>query len=246
MRNTAGVRNKKVILLLVLALSACATGHGFNRDSLHSQMMGDQPVTADEEIRMALAAKPQLRLPFKLAVYFVPAETAFGRYPRSDEQRALTWAGEDKDRLLQMGAELKRKKIISDCIVLDEGIVEGQGNKAIRLAAARAGADAVLVVRGAGDSDRDSNALSVTYLLLLPAFFVPGTTLDALFVANAALWDVRNQYLYLSYESEGKASKTGPAFLLDSGPIIKAAKADALSGLTGAIAGQVASMAGAK
>jgi len=220
-----------LVVLLVLGLAACSTSRGFDRGNLRA-LSADQKVVTEEDIAKAFALKPQLPAPFRLAVYFSPK--AYGSW---------RWRGDDKDRLLQMGAELKSRKIISDMVVIDDYILEGDGRKAVRLAAARAGADAVLIVNGSSDIDRYNNALGATYVLLVTPLFVPGTVADGLFIANASMWDVRNQYLYLSAEAEATASETRPAFFIEEAHVIKEAKAEALSVLAKKLSGQLSSMA---
>ncbi len=139
--------------------------------------------------------------------------------------------GEDKDKLLEIGTELKNKKVVSDVFVIPDSIVEGRDNKAIRLGAARAGADAVLIINGISDVDRYNNILGPMYILLVTAFFIPGTEADALVMVNGAMWDVRNQYLYLSAEAEATAKETRPTFFVKESRIIKTAKTEVLGAL---------------
>ncbi len=218
------------VAVLALVLAACSTSHGFDRGALRSQG-AEQKVVTEEDIAKAFALKPQLPVPFRLAVYFSPRSYGW------------RWRGEDKDRLLQMGAELKSKKIISDIVIVDDYVIEGEGRKAVRLAAARAGADAVLIVNGVSDTDRYNNPLAATYALLITPLFVPGTVLDGLFIANASLWDVRNQYLYLSSEAEATASETRPAFFIEETHVIQEAKAEAVAALAKRLGGQLSGMA---
>ena len=89
----------------------------------------------------------------------------------------------------------------------------------------------MLVVNGVSDVDRYNNSLGPTYALLITPFFVPGTEVDSLFMANASLWDVRNEFRYLSVETEGTAKKTGAAFNLYEQNLIQEAKDHALKGL---------------
>jgi len=214
-----------IVVFLAIVVTACASSRGFDRGSLRSQIT-DQKVVTEEDIKKALEARPQLPNPFKLAIYFAPPKT-----PQWQYRGSWNWLGEDKDKLLGLNAELKAKGVVSDIFAISDAIVEGKDNKAIRLAAAQAGADAVLVVNGVSDVDRYNNPLGATYVLLVTAFFVPGTQADGLFMANASMWDVRNQYLYLSVEAEGSAKETRPAFFIEESRIVKAAKADALAEL---------------
>ena len=59
-------------------------------------------------------------------------------------------------------AGLKNNGVLSDPFVIDVGSVEGTEIRAIRLSAARAGADAVLVVRGTGRTDHYNKPLGIT------------------------------------------------------------------------------------
>lgn len=220
-------------VLLILMLTACASSRGFDRGSLRGQISEQKQVT-EEDIKKVLDLKPQLPSPFKLAIYFTAPSTGW-RYGHS-----WSWLGEDKDKLLAVGAELKSKGIVSDMFAISDYIVEGSDNKAIRLAAARAGADAVIIVNGVCDIDRYNNALGYTYFLLITPFFIPGTEADGLFMANATMWDVRNQYLYLSAEGEGTAKETNPAVFIDEKRIIKSAKSAALTNLKSELSSRIA------
>lgn len=218
------MRKYFVLLFVITAMTACAPSRGFDRGDLRSKI-ADQKVVTEEDIKKALELKPQLPAPFKLAVYFAPPKSGL-RYGISSN-----WMGEDKDALMQMRSDLIKKNIISDLVVLSDSILEGSDNKAIRLAAARAGADAVLVVNGVSSVDRYNNAWGGTYILLITPFFVPGTIADGLFMIHAAMWDVRNQYLYLSAEAEGTARQTYPAFFIKENHLISEARSNAVAAL---------------
>ena len=80
--------------------------------------------------------------------------------------------------------------------------------------------------------------------LFVGGFFVPRTHRDALFVARCALWDVANEFLYLTAENEGTAKRVGPAFVIEDEPALGAAKDDALRGLDRELLLRFASLAG--
>jgi hypothetical protein len=212
-------------VILLLALAACASSRGFDRGSLRSQI-ADQKVITEEDIQKTLSLQPQLPSPFKLAIYFAQPKT--NRYYGS----LWNWRSEDKDTIIATSDALKSKGTINEAIVINEDIVEGNDNRAIRMAAARAGADAVLIVRGTSDIDRYNNTLGYSYALIVTPLFIPGTVADGLFMVTASMWDVRNQYLYLSSEAEGSARQTRPAVFIEEGQLIKAAKSDALTALS--------------
>ena len=220
-------------LLLVLLATACTASRGFDRNTLRDQIIDRKQVT-EEDRQRTLELQPQLPSPFRLALYFT-SPSASRRYGS-----AWNWLGEDKDALLAIGTGLKSKKIVSDMFVISDHIAEGSDNKTIRLAAARAGADAVLIVNGVADIDRYNNAFGYTYFLVITTFFIPGTEADGLFMANASLWDVRNQYLYLSAEGEGTARDIKPALFIDEKRVIKSAKSAALSALKAELSSRLA------
>lgn len=224
-------------VLLILLLTACASSRGFDRGTLREQLSAPQQVTEDE-IKKVLELKPQLPAPFRLAVYFTPPA------PGWQAGQNWNWSGEDKEQLLAIGTELKGKGVISEIVPLGGYLVEGSDNRAIRLAAARAGADAVLVVNGTSAVDRYNNDLGLTYLLLVTPFFVAGTEADALFLANATLWDVRNQYLYLALEGEGTAKEVKPAYYINEKRLVTAARATALSNLKDELVTRLARVSG--
>ena len=105
----------------------------------------------------------------------------------------------------------------------------GEGRKndlaGIRLAAAEHGADAVLVLNGITEVDRYNNFAS--FSLLNGGGSVVGTWhAHGFFVCFGWSYVGRqNQYLYLSVESEGLASKTGPQMILkDKDSVVEAKK----------------------
>lgn len=225
------------IVLLVLTVSACASSRGFDRGELRGSI-SEQKVVTEEDIQRAIETRPQLPAPFTLAIYFSPNNSGH-RYGES----SWRWEGEDKDRLLEISQELKSKNIISEAIIISDSVVGGVDNKSIRLAAARAGADAVLIVNGVSATEHYNNDFGATYILLVTAFFVPGTVIDSLFMINASMWDVRNQYLYLSVEAEGSAKEARPAVFAEDSRVIKAAKTDAMVAIAQEISSHLTGMA---
>ena len=110
---------------------------------------------------------------------------------------------------------------ISDATVASDDL------PAIRVAAARHGADAVLVVSGADEVKHTGNGWTLAYLAILPMAFAPGNEVDVLFIAHAEMWDVRNEYLYLAAEAESEARQQRPLFFVDSEQATRDAHAEA-------------------
>jgi len=215
-------------LLLATALAACASPRGFDRGRLLESIAPDQVVT-DAEIGRVLELRPQLVEPFALGVYLT--EPAW-----SEWHARWSWLPADKERLLALGASLERQGLVSRTVYVSSSIVADESPESIRLAAAQHGLDAVLVVSGASDVDRYNNALGPLYALLVTGLFVPGTVLDGLFVSHAALWDVRNGFLYASVEADGESSQTRPAAWSSAEDAVEAAKRASLEQLVADLA----------
>ena len=225
-----------LFLLGVAALAAsCARPRGFDRGQLASDLSQVALVT-DEDIRKALELHPQLPKPFRLGVLFKQARTE--RYARG-----WSWQPEDKEALLQAGENLKRAGVVSDVAWVSAAIAGSDELKAIRLAEAQHGADAVLIVGGVAETDRYNNVLGPSYALLVTPFFVPGTVIDGLFVAQAALWDVRNGFLYASSEVDARSRITRPAYFAREPDAIARAKRDAVEKLAADVERRVRSLA---
>lgn len=196
-----------VRLLVCLATSffvfGCAS-KGFNRESLQSQIGVAKPVFDDKEIKEAYNKKPNLPKPYRLAVYFKPAK------PMSSGID-WRWTEDDKAVFDDLANDLKARGSVSNVFPIISSLVTADDIHSLRLAAAKHGADALLVIGGATQTDRYLNAAGWTYILLLPTLFVKGSEVDTLFMTNATLWDVKNEYLYLTAEAEATSSNTYPA-----------------------------------
>lgn len=219
-------------LFVLLSLGACASSQGFDRGRMDKALSAGAPKATDEEIARVLKLQPQLTFPIRLAIYAKPKH-----YRWNDP----LWRIDDIDR--QWADLLKNEGLVSEIIPIVESTVTGEDIADIRLAAARHGADAVLVLDSVSDVDRYNNPLGITYITILAAWLAPGTHSDALVIMNGSLWDVRNGYLYATMRAEGEASDFGPAFLLEDYKVVAAAHRKALNALQGEIAGRLRNIA---
>lgn len=192
---------QKIILAAFLAFNLGCMSKGFNRGELKEQIGVIKAQFDDKEIEAAFKKKPNLPKPFKLAVYFKTPASGFS-IPK------WRWTEEDKDVLDEVGKQLKSEGLVSDIFPIVSSVVTSEDLKPLRLAAAKHQADALLIISGATDIDRYLNKWGTSYILLVPALFVPGSEAETLFIANATLWDVKNEYLYLTAETEGITSET--------------------------------------
>ncbi len=210
----------KLVLILCFLITGCASG--FNRGQLKQQIGVIHARFDDGDIQAAYNKKAALPKPFKLGIFF--------KSPANEKWR---WSEQDKAYVTEeLVKELKADGLVADVFPISNTLVADEDLKSLRLAAAKHQADALLIVGGGAQVDRYMNNWGWTYALLLPAFFVPGSKADTLFVANASLWDVRNEFLYLTAEAEATRSKTYvAAFGTKDKDLIVEAKLEAMSGL---------------
>ncbi len=198
------------LFLVPLLVSLVGCAQGLDRRSLERSLAESQPVleVTDDEIGRALALRPQLELPARIGIHFEPYEPD-DRSGKVDRE----WTLRDKDAILSAAKELRASGFASDVFMIaDSAIpVSDPANRlrSLRLAAARHGADALLVIRGAVQVDEYVNALSIFYPTLV-GMLLPGSHCDALFLVEGTLWDVRNQYLYMTEEADGQVETIRP------------------------------------
>lgn len=227
-----------IAALSLLIFTSCATG--FNRELMHTEIAADgfsevmrpeyeveivhkdnNSVSADD-IRRELSRRPQLKTPARIAVYL-------------DGESTWRWTIKDKELVSDWAKPLRSTGLVADIFVISD-IVSGKKSsvkaaslEAVRLAGAKYGADAVLYIKGLGQIDDYNNPLSILYLTIVGYYIFPGTHADALFLTQGALWDVGNEYLYLTVESEGEASSFGPGAFVDEAEVLDEARHKALS-----------------
>jgi hypothetical protein len=154
-----------------------------------------EPYIDDSQIGEELARYPQLPGHARVAVYFVPAA-----------EPAVPWRWSIEER--QQVIHTREGEHELDLFLLPASAVSGNRDiRAIRLAAAHYGADAVISVTGSYEQRRSENGWAATYALLLPILFAPAQEQTTVFVAEAHMIDVRNGYLYLAAEGEATQSQ---------------------------------------
>lgn len=191
-----------IFINLFLLMTACATSpHGFDRGALKKQIAHKSAEYSDAEIQNIMNKKPNLPASFKIAVYFSnPQSNSYAKKWR--------WTEEDHNNVFAKLKKLEATKHISDIFRIVDGIGDTNNLRGLRTTAARHGADALLIISGVSDIDKYINDLGITYALLLPMLFVPGSEADSLFISTASLWDVRNEYLYFSTEAESLENRS--------------------------------------
>lgn len=218
-----------ISIFLISILTGCSSSKGFNRGALRKEI-SEKPEVTDAEIKKTLALKPQLPRPFKLGIYF-KEPVKDNLYYHHHQTVDWNWTEKDKQKILSIKDEPQFQNEISEIILINSSIVGGTDLKSLRLAAAQHGADALLIVSGAKQIDRYHNRWGWTYIGLVTVLFIPASELDVLFLSQASMWDVRNQYLYLTAESESLKKQTRPAAFLNEKKLIKASKEESINQL---------------
>ena len=201
---------------LIVFATGCSTSKGFNGRGATIKTPELDGRTTEEQIDNILGVKPQLDLPFKLGVYVLRGTGGSGEKLLSEAM-----LGEESE-FESFLAEMKSSDIISEVVTIPASLVDNKDNlDEIRVAAARYGADAVLIINSIDSVDRYNNWSSILYLSIIGLWIIPGTNVDALSVVQGLLFDVRNGYLYFSFESEGRDDEIGTAVLLKNRHVLE-------------------------
>ena len=224
---------KRILLLSsILLITSCGTSRGLNRESLKKEL-DEKTSIAESEINQAQSAKAKLPKPFKIAIFFQePSKSEIERIEWS-------WSDLDKERIQKTVDTFKSSGEISGSFILKSNSTDV---KALRKAAAKQGADTLLVISGVNDLDKYNTGLGWTYALVLPTLFVPATVSDIIFISRAMMWDVRYDFSYLMAESESMISRKYPAvFRTDKKQSIEA-KEESIKGLQEELVKRISSL----
>lgn len=213
-----------LVVLAVPLLGACSST--IDRSAMHKQLVEGKRLFATQTLAEAEGTQPQLSVPFRVAV----APPMWRANPR--------WTEKERAIIESWGADAKATDLVSSLEMIPAVSVElskgGNGDDwldAVRVAAARQHADAVLLIRDVEDSSEWLNVLSILDLTIVGAFVFPGHKTEAVSMMDALLLDNRNLYLYATAEAEGHAEDTTTYAKLDSDGLIEEARRKALQRL---------------
>ncbi len=207
---------------ILVLLSGC-TSHGLHRDNLHQVLADDASRFTGGPAQAALAAKPGVAAGKRLGLYVTP--TGYLRH-------GFEWTDQDRDTVLAWADGLPRTGGDQRASFIPLASLKGHTLTDLREAAARYGAERLLVIEGAAMVDRYSNYKGrLLYWTILGAYFADGTHSDALCLVRGTLWDVRTGTSLASEEAEGHAARVGPTVLVEDKEVIHQAQRQALDGL---------------
>mgnify|MGYP001264469911 CR=1 FL=1 len=175
-----------------------------------------------------------LSLPFRLGIFF-----AYHDFPNHRSLRKVEWLSADRAQFLNGLAPLRDQNQLTDIFVLMDSTVQAGNSDEIRQAGARYGADAVLIVDGAGAIDRYNNYYAWLYPTLIGAYLAPGTESAALVIATGSLWAVHSNWHAPIQTVEGVSKTVGSAVFVDDSTALQEAKEQALQALSTRIVEQL-------
>ena len=222
---------------LLLTLSACSTGPEFDRIGMQNTLHQRLDLASERQSKDPAEIHPLPADPFRLGVYFVQTE-----FPSRESIRSAEWLSAEKDRLVQGLAQLRDDRIAREIVVLAEPTVRRLTRQELRQAAARYGVDVLLLVDGVGAVHRRNNAYALLYPTLLGAWLAPGTVIDALFLIDGMLWDLRTETTPVRQSAEGQALRTGAVIMVEDTDALNEAKALAIDAFGRSVADRVRSL----
>jgi hypothetical protein len=164
------------------------------------------------EVDRLLALKPYAPVPARVVLYEVP-----GNGPSAIES-PLKWIALRKATGEAMRAALADTGVFSQVDFLPEILLpsgDPSDLKMVRIAAARAQADGVLIFTTEAGYEYEPNGWAILYPTIIGLALAPGSTRTSLCVSKAILLDVHTGYIYSVVESYAQDSVTAPIAVLD-------------------------------
>lgn len=191
------------------------------------------------EVDRLLGLRPKTAVPARVLLYQVPSS---GRTKISSPLKVLELRQATGQ---QMRKALQQTNVFRSVDFLPEILLPpaGPGDlKTVRIAAARAQADAILVYSTEAGYESKPNNWALLYATILGAAAVPGTDATSMAVSKAVLLDVPTGYIYFVTEDYGTESVRGPAATIDAQKLEYDARLKSLGELSADVAGRVTAL----
>ncbi len=198
--------NTRAAIASVLSLLVLGCASGFNRVEMQSALRAANPVFSSSKVEQIEELEPQIALPFSLAVS-QPLGSSVGDWNSDEISEIRSWA----DPLSEAGVASQVNVIPASLLRGDCWQSHGSCTvEPFREAAARLGADVLLLMTESSDTDPYVNPLSILNLTIIGMWVAPGHHRDALTMIEGLLIDNRNEYLYATAQAEGESSQVRP------------------------------------
>jgi len=191
------------------------------------------------EVDRLLALKPKTAVPARVLLYQVPGS---GRSMIVSPLKVLELREATSQ---QMRKALQATGVFQSVDFLPEILLPPGAPadlKMVRIAAARAQADAILVYSTEAGYESKPNDWALLYATLVGAFIVPGTDQTSMAVSKAVLLDVPTGYIYFVTEDYGSGSVRGPVAALDAEKLEYDARMKSLTELSADVAARVTAL----
>ncbi|MGE3610860.1 MAG: hypothetical protein AB7I27_14810 [Bacteriovoracaceae bacterium] len=173
---------------------------------------------AESEIYTTIHERPKLGSKINLGIFF--------RRPNAHlpSKQDWNWSEEDKNLITKEFSLDNRIERVFELVDTERN----HDISSLRLMAAEQGADALLVVEGQSDVKSKLDYEALTYLVILPAFFIKGVEVEGEFVSQAVLWSVERPYIHFGLHSIGHWQHKRPLVFRNISKVIKKSKDEAL------------------
>lgn len=189
---------KYVAVLIVSAVlfGGCARSYSYSPTSSYSE--GDLRDINDEDILKAFQAEPQIRTPLRVAWYNMSRDSLLHDIQYTDKQTVV------KNYIIPKTLiEGLQPLFVPNYYYSPKPI----NFKAVRLLAARAKCDIVVLVTSRLAERKELNGWAVFNALLVPALFTPYNHVFYRYSSEVFVFDVRNGYMYRHLKFEDQESE---------------------------------------
>jgi rhombotail lipoprotein len=223
------------LAVLLTPLGSCAST--IDRARMRSDL-GHEPLIGAQELVDLQEVQPSLCTPLVLAVA-PPRSFRSEQHAWEGERETIrgfrSWSEQERRVIESWEPELVRLGLVSDLVVMPTLSIELDGTPgtaaALRAAAARHRADAVLIVSEVEDSSNWLNPWSILDLTIVGAWFAPGHDVEIVSILEAALIDTHTGYLFASAQAEGSVRERRAWTYVNAPALKEKARQKALAGL---------------
>lgn len=181
-------------LIIIFALFSCASGQIREYRPTSTYTENDLRDISDEDIRKAFEAEAQIITPVKIAWYNLNQDDMVERIQTVNSDILLNYK---LPKTLVEGFSNQARYTYTPPVTINL--------KALRLLAARAKCDLLVLVGSRFSVSSSYNGLSFFNILLVPAFFLPFLDYTFSIASEMYVFDVRNGFMYLHYECSPQA-----------------------------------------
>lgn len=241
------ILSASMLLVAAAVLSGCMAHSAridYTRSGLHmmvsaeTQALTGNVLTPEEELQAEvdrlLALKPAEATPRKLVLYEMPSAG------RSEIESPRQWISLRKSTSATMKGALEETGLFEEVDFLPDILLPATGVKdlaTLRIAAARAHADGVLIYSTEAGYEYKPNALAVFYPTIIGLFVAPGSQAASTALSKAVLLDVRTGYIHMVLETYGEAGGSAiPYAYIDQAKLEVDARTDSIADLSGRVA----------